>query len=180
MFHLTLFSGTEGEMSPIGCTVLTVFGGAELRRPTLARQILTLRARPNAKRGLWRWLSGSDENLVVTIFGGTVVHEPTLVEEYAALSALVRSGQVAREELAMLLDRFGGDPRVTAYRSFTLFGACSSRRISAKHERKALDEAERMGAIGRPLRSALDGLVEAPSGVRWRALGELVTASPIA
>jgi len=44
MFHFCLFAGTEGEMPPIGLTALTIFGGTELRRPTLAREILVHRA----------------------------------------------------------------------------------------------------------------------------------------
>ena len=36
MFHYTIFAGSEAQMSPKGFTAVTLFGGAELKRPTLA------------------------------------------------------------------------------------------------------------------------------------------------
>ena len=43
MIHLTLFGGTEAEIAPGGFTALTIFGGAELKRPTLAQRIMQRR-----------------------------------------------------------------------------------------------------------------------------------------
>ncbi|MCC6785885.1 MAG: hypothetical protein IT457_23760 [Planctomycetes bacterium] len=179
MFHFCLFAGTEGEMPPAGMTAITIFGGSELRRPTLAREIGAWRARRGMPRSRWRWLFGSDENLIVTIFGATCVVEPTLVEEYAAMASLVRSGQVTGEELPSLLDglesQIGGRD---SYRTLTLFGGCVVRRRSPSRERKALDAAVANGGLDHRTRSWLETLVEAPRGVRWRALGELV-ANPL-
>lgn len=175
MFHFCLFAGTEGEMPPIGLTALTIFGGTELRRPTLAREILVHRATRGRTRRRWTWLFGSEENLVISVFGATSLVEPTLAEEYAAMLALVRSGQVTKEELPALLDGIEAQANGrNSYRSFTLFGACVTHRRSATKERKALDAAVANGGIEPRARAWLETLVEAPRGVRWRALGELV------
>ena len=41
MIHFTIFGGTEAALTPSLRICLTLFGGTELRRPTIARQILT-------------------------------------------------------------------------------------------------------------------------------------------
>ena len=174
MFHLTIFSGTEGELAPTGTTVLTFFGGAELRRPTLAQQLVHYRASRGRARSRWDWLLGSQENIVVTIFGGTTVREPTLAEEHAALAAAVRSGQIDRRELPGLLDELEAHAGAKgALRTLTFFGACVVTAWKASKERKALDAAAETGAITAAARRVLETLVEAPRSVRWRALGEL-------
>src|SRR5262245_10467470 len=106
MFHLTILSSTEGELAPTGTSVLTFFGAAELRRPTLTQMLLHFRARRGQKVSGWSRLIGSEENLVITIFGATSMREPTLTEEYTSLAAAVRSGQLTRAELPELLDAF--------------------------------------------------------------------------
>lgn len=177
MFHLTLFSCTEGEMTPSGLTAVTLFGSCELRRPTLAREIQHYRATQGRPKSLWGWLVGSEENLVATLFGATEIIEPTVADEYAALTGLLQSRQVAREEIGSLLDmlesKSGGR---STYRSLTLFGACISRRKKAAYERKALDAAVESRGIDARTRSWLDTLVEAPRSVRWRALASGVMA----
>lgn len=177
MLHLSIFSGTEAEMPPAGFTSLTIFGASELRRPTLAREILNHRARKDAPKSRWSWLFGSDENFVVTIFGASEVRAPTLVEEHTALSALLRSGQIRREEIPALIDgieaRLGGSG---AYRTFTLFGSCWTQGAGAKRERKAIETAVSNGDIDERTRRRLDSLVEAPRGSRWRALSEMQLA----
>lgn len=174
MLHLTLFAGTQGDMPPSGFTAVTFFGGAELHRPTLAREILHYRATRDLPKTRLGWLFGSDENFVVTLFGGTVITEPTLVEEHQALAAILRTGQVRSEELPALVDgielKHGGR---AAYRTFTLFGGCSTRLGSVKRERKALEAAVANGALDAPTRTWLERLIEAPRSVRWRALSQL-------
>ena len=174
MLHLTLFSGTEGEMPPSGFTAVTFFGGTELRRPTLAREILHYRATRDLPKTRWSWLFGTDENFVLTVFGGTVITEPTLVEEHTALAAILRTGQIRTDELPAIVDgielRTGGR---ASYRTFTLFGGCSTRIGNSKRERKALDAAIANGGIDVPTRTWLERLVEAPRSVRWRAFSQM-------
>ena len=177
MFHLTIFSGTEGELAPANTTAVTFFGGAGLRGPTVAQQLLHFRAQRARKPSRWAWLAGSEDNLVITIFGATAIQEPTVTEEYTALASVVRSGQIAKEELPSLLDAFEAHIGSRgALRTFTLFGACTVSPLKAAKEREAIDSAARNGIIDPRARKGLEALVEAPRMVRWRAVGELVFA----
>jgi hypothetical protein len=177
MFHLTIFSGTEGELAPANTTVFTFFGGADLRGPTIAQQLLHFRAQRARKPSRWAWLLGAEDNLVITIFGATTIREPTVAEEYTALAAVVRSGQIAKEELPGLLDAYQAHTGSRGVlRTLTLFGACTVSPLKAAKERKALDSAVENGAIDPRARRSLEALVEAPRPVRWRAVGELVFA----
>ena len=174
MFHLTLFAGTEGEIPPVGFTALTVFGGAELRRPTLASQLLYLKNRRERKRSRWARLLGTDKNLVLTIFGATVLLAPTLVEEYSALAGLIRTGALTPEECLSLLDQNsleGGESAIC--RTLTIFGGCMTRRPSAAKERKALDTAAKTGSVTDRIRAALDDIIGSPPDAKARALGHL-------
>ena len=177
MFHLTIFSGTEGELAASGATVLTVFGSAELSRPTLAQQLIHLRSQRGRRRGLFDRLIGSHESIVVTVFGSSMLRDPSIAEEYAALAAAVRSGQIERHELRGLMDELEavGGAR-GALRTLTLMGACVITSLKAAKERKALDAAAESGAIDTALKKSLDALVETPRQVRWRLIGDLVLA----
>ena len=177
MFHFTIFSGTEGELAPANTTVVTFFGAADLRGPTVAQQLLHFRAQRAQKPSRWAWLFGTQDNLVVTIFGATTIQEPTVTEEYTALASVVRSGQIAREELPGLLDAFEAHIGSRgALRTLTLFGACTVSPIKASKEREVLDAAARNGVVDPRARKGLENLVDAPRPVRWRAVGELVFA----
>jgi hypothetical protein len=178
MFHLTLFAGTEGEIPPAGFTAFTAFGGAELRRPTLASQLLHLKNRGHRRPSRLARLLGTDKNLIMTVFGGTVLLAPTLIEEYSALQGLLRSGTVSGDECTALLDRLAaddGDPSLC--RTVTLFGACVTRHPSAAKERKALEAATKAGAVTNAIRRALDEIVGSPPAARVRALGHLVATT---
>lgn len=177
MFHLTLFGGTEGDISPAGFTALTVFGGAELRRPTIATQLLHLKSARGRRPGAWERLVGSDKNLILTVFGGTVVRAPTLVEEYSALSSAVGSGALTTDECSRLLDELiAGGGEFAHWRTLTLFGACVTRHPSTVKERKALDAAVKTGTVSQAVRATLESVVGSPPQAKVRALGQLATA----
>jgi hypothetical protein len=173
VFHLTLFGGTEGEIAPSGFTALTAFGGAELRRPTLAAQLLHLKSSRQRPRRWWDRVLGSDKNLILTLFGGTVLQAPTLVEEYAAMAGLLRSGAVQHAEFQQLLDQLHVEAGDSPARTLTLFGACVTRHPSAARERKALEAAANSGSLTDRIRGALDRLIGAPQQAKIPALGQL-------
>lgn len=178
MFHVTLFAGTEGEIPPAGFTALTVFGGSELRRPTLASQLLYLKHRNARAKRRWARLMGTDKNLILTLFGVTVLLAPTVIEEYTALSGLMRSGTLSHDECSALLDRLAADDsEASICRTLTLFGGCVTRHPSAAKERKALEAASKTGAVSSAIRQALDEIVGAPPAAKVRALGHLVVAT---
>jgi len=178
VFHVTLFAGTEGEIPPAGFTALTAFGGAELKRPTLASQLLHLKYRAQRKPTRWAKLMGTDKNLILTVFGATVLLAPTVVEEYTALTGLMQSGAMTPGECATLLDRLSSDEGESSLcRTLTLFGGCVTRHPSAAKERKALDAAAKAGALSTAVRQALDAIVGSPPAAKVRALGHLVATT---
>jgi hypothetical protein len=178
MFHVTAFAGTTGDMTPAGFTSLTIFGGAELRRPTLAAILLDEKQRRRREPGRWeRWL-GRDENLVITLFGGTSLIPPTAVEEFTALSGMLRSGSLEPGEIRATLD---AQPQLGARRSLcrtlTLFGSCATEDPDLQQERRALDALAADGALPDAARRGLEALLGTSAETRSRLIAELVLAA---
>lgn len=177
MFHLALFSGTEGVLSPRGGTAFVLFGSAELRTPTLAQRLVY--ARERAKRPLSRMdrLLGRDQWLLITLFGGTEMIRPTLVEELAALRGLMSSGGVSRTELQGLADASISPPDlVGGLSTLTLFGACVVARPSPKKEIAAIDRAAKAGEVDPRARPALESLIGQADPSILRGLSRLALA----
>ncbi len=110
MIQVTVFSGRSGELRMDNSFYLTLFGGFELTRPTVARQILARRqGRHPGPRPFF-----------LTIFGGGVIKCPTLAAEFIDLKETLSGGllEMADWERAMS-DLAQGEPILG---SFTLFG----------------------------------------------------------
>ncbi|MCA8956396.1 MAG: hypothetical protein KDC87_10005 [Planctomycetes bacterium] len=163
MFHFTAFGATQTRVPPGGFTALTLFGGAEIRLPTLAERIVHRRRQRTVEPSRWdRWL-GRDQGIVVTLFGGTGLIAPTLVEEYAALRNLVQSGVVPRDECrALLEDLMGSSAGSQEISRWTLFGGSSLESPSAKTETKSLQAAEQAGVITPEIRRDLAQAIGCP------------------
>ncbi len=177
MFHLALFSGTEGVLAPTGGTSFVLFGGAELRTPSLAQRLA--HARMRAKHPLRRVdrLLGRDQWLLITLFGGTELIRPTLVEELAALRGMMTSGSLSRAELQGLADATLPPPDlVGGLSTFTLFGACTMERPSAKKELAAIERAQKAGEVTPTARPALEGLIGQGDQTILRGLSRLALA----
>jgi len=86
MLHITMFAAHEGQLGGSKFLYLTMFGGTELTRPTLARQILVTRQQ-NPSDPVHR-----RRPFVLTIFGGTSIKSPTLAAEFLDLRELIGSG----------------------------------------------------------------------------------------
>jgi hypothetical protein len=92
-----------------------MFGGCELRRPTLARQLLAA-----GRAGAGPLQIG--RRVVITLFGATEIKSPTLAEEFIDLREAVQSNALdIRQWDSYLaeLDRWQNSALV----SFTMFGA---------------------------------------------------------
>lgn len=174
MFHFTMFGDTQGEMPLSGLTALTLFGGSELTRPTLAQRLMHLRGAP-PRQSRWRRLLGLERNLVVTLFGATIVRVPTVIEEFAALRALLDSGAVAAAECRDLLQRLGSSQSLDEFCTcITLFGAATQRRPTDKQERKALQNARASGMLSEDECSQLDRVIASPTPVVCDVLGRMI------
>ena len=91
MFQICMFGSYEGRLRTNKRVFFTLFGACTLRRPTLARRLLTEGAQ-QAATGPRR-----ARHVMITIFGATELKVPTLAEEFLDLQEAVRSGALSRE-----------------------------------------------------------------------------------
>jgi hypothetical protein len=110
-----MFGGYDGRLRANKRIFLTMFGACELHRPTWARQLLSERARGKGEPERRR-------HAAITLFGATEIKAPTLAEEFTDLQEAIRSGVLAREDLARFTAGLGDDDGGAIF-SLTLFGA---------------------------------------------------------
>jgi hypothetical protein len=164
MIHLTLFGGTDAEIAPGTFTAFTMFGGAELKRPTLAQRIMQRRREKGRKLGFRERWFGRDRSLVITIFGGTDILAPTIMEEYAALRNLVQSGVLSKAECRDLIQEIAsGDDERGEISRITFCGGCGFESPKPKIEHRALDAAESARIINAQTRRELEKAIGCPS-----------------
>lgn len=116
MIHLCMFGGHDGEFSPGKRLYITAFGGSELKRPTIARQIIEFR-----RGGALQPRSA----FCITMFGGTSVLAPSLAEEYLDLQDALRADLFKLEDWDRAIAALGAANNMRIG-SFTIFGAFES------------------------------------------------------
>ena len=127
MIHFCLCGGHEGQLSPDKKFYVTIFGACELKRPTLAKQIIDMRRRAEAG------LPQSSSHFFVTICGATEIKSPTLAEEYLDYKDAIASNMFTPEEWHAAVARFSGDDAMRID-SFTLCGAFSANELPSENE----------------------------------------------
>ncbi len=174
MFHYTIFAGSEAQMSPKGFTAVTLFGGAELKRPTLAQRVLTLEDEEPSSDGWWTRLTDPSRNTVLTMFGSTELLQPTLMEEYSALRSLISTGVLTPADLQTRLRTLLAREKKQDMTTITLFGAFEDTMPSRKRQLKALAQGEKAGLIPPNHRQRLDEVADAAPANGVEVLGQLV------
>ena len=121
MVHVTIFGGHGGRLQGDKRVFITLFGGTELFRPTLARQLLAQKQAQKEGR------LSARRPFLLTIFGGVEITYPTLAEEFLDLRELIASSLLSMSDwdrsMAMLADPSG------SVASFTMFGACEENNL---------------------------------------------------
>ncbi|TWT40372.1 hypothetical protein RAS1_40800 [Phycisphaerae bacterium RAS1] len=126
MINLCIFGGHGGQLGSTKRIFVTVFGGCELKRPTLARQIIDMK-----RAGV--------ENLrpktyfFLTLFGGTSIKSPTLAEEYIALQDALRAGLLTTAEWDRAVGHIAALDGFEAA-SLTLFGGFDTNELPTEDE----------------------------------------------
>ncbi|MCG3128637.1 MAG: hypothetical protein CHACPFDD_03526 [Phycisphaerae bacterium] len=126
MIHFCIFGGHEGMVSSDNRFYVTIFGGSELRVPTVARQII------EARRGE-RSEKPSRRCIFITIFGGTSLRAPTLAEEYLELNDALRSGAITLSDWDLAVGRLGARQSIR-YGSFTFCGGFEGNELPSEEE----------------------------------------------
>jgi len=114
--QLCIFGGHEGELGPEQRVYFTMFGGCELRRPTLGRQLLARYESDRNGRPPRR------PQVIVTLFGGTELTHPTLAEEFLDLNEVLSKGTIPRVDC----DRYFAEldqGHIVDVTTITLFGS---------------------------------------------------------
>jgi hypothetical protein len=126
MIHVTIFAGHEGRLQPNKRLYLTLFGGCELVRPTIARELLTQRQARRDPR------PAGPKAFFLTIFGGMEIKAPSLAEEFIDLREMIGSGLLTMEEWERsMVDLERNDGAIA---SLTLFGSCNECKLPSENE----------------------------------------------
>ncbi len=119
MIHLTIFGAHEGRLQPDKLIYVTLFGGCEVVRPTLARQLLAKRQAERDKRPTGR------RPVFLTVFGASAIKSPTLAEEFIDSREMINSGLLAMADWERSMVELGrGDGAVASLTIFGGFGEC--------------------------------------------------------
>ena len=174
MLQYTIFGGSDGQIAPRGFSAVTLYGYSRLTRPTLAQRILNLKQGPPPKpKSWWERAGRSDRALILTVFGMTEIINPTLMEEYSALRSLLATDAVTPDECRELTLRILRGDGKDDFITFTVFGACYTKKHPRSAEEQALDAAESAGAIPRAHRVRLGLAVGAPPSTVVDVLSQL-------
>ncbi len=126
MIHICIFSGHEGQLRPDKKFYLTIFGGCDLIRPTLARQVLGHRRATAAIR------RPRPRTFFLTLFGGVDIIAPTLVEEFVDLRELLNNGVMTMAEYEQALADF--DQIDLSVSSLTIFGGLDEYQLPSENK----------------------------------------------
>lgn len=190
MIQVTIFSGRQGPFRYDGTWYITVFGGCELIRPTIAREIMIARQLERAETDALHQPPPHDaygtmavamrqhrpgRPFFFTLFGATSVKHPTLAEELVDLQQLIRSGELTLNEwdgamfaIAKLHQSCG---------SFTMFGGFDECELPGEDEEiNSLAMQCHLGNISEPSREVLQAGIGLRDSDRRSVVHRAVTA----
>jgi len=126
MIHVCIMGGHEGVIRPEKKIYFTLMGGVELKRNTVARQLLAFRQL--SQQGPFK----PRTQYFITIMGGAEVKLPTLVEEFIDLREMINSGSLSMDDWdKAMADISRSDVSVSA---FTLMGGFSENVLPSENE----------------------------------------------
>ena len=182
MFHFTIFGGSEVTLTGSRQLILTLFGGTEVRKPTLAKRLI------QEKHAQWpgkpagqvaaddklhkvqnffdKLDSGAggrpgqrSSTFLLTIFGGVELKPPSIAEEFMDMRELVSSGMIEPREWDQLVGRMYQMGDLDSISSFTLFAGMGEAALSEEEEIKKIASATSMGLISGDEEQALRSVV---------------------
>lgn len=125
MLQVCILGAHDGIIRPEKKLCLTLLGGADFKRATVARQVLADRQRSN---------EGKERpvQLFITILGGVDIKVPTLAEEFLDLRQLLDSRSLTMDDWDRALADLGRSDVTIA--SFTLLGGFSECALPSEDE----------------------------------------------
>lgn len=181
MVHFTIFGGSEVTLGSGGKCIVTLFGGTDVRKPTLAKRLMQekhLLSSHQAAPGkdlknvdkVLMFLGGnypagqpgsrrSRSNFILTICGGVEIKPPSIAEEFMDMRELMSSGLISEAEWDQLVGRLYQMGEMDSISSFTLFGAMGEGSLSEEEEIKKIHSARELGLIDTEEERALRSVV---------------------
>lgn len=126
MIQVTIFGGHEGQLRYDKWFYLTLFGGCDLIRPTIARQLLARR------EGDRQAIAPAKKPFFLTLFGGVDIKSPTLAEEFIDLKEMLAGGLLTMGDWERAVANLGRDEWGVA--SFTMFGGFDETALPTEDE----------------------------------------------
>lgn len=159
MIHFTIFGGTDTELTANLRVCLTVFGATEIRRPTLAKQILNAKRRSRSETYGGKFALRK-RCLAVTFFGGTTIHCPTLAEEFLDLKALLAAETITPQEWDRAVSRLSEEEGGVEFITLTVFAGFGVEFPSKSDEIARIEKQGEVGLITQREQNALLQMVE--------------------
>lgn len=181
MVHFTIFGGSEVTLGLGGKLIVTLFGGTDVRKPTLAKRLMQEKhmlasAQPGPDKDLKNvdkvllFLGGNypagkpgparnRSSFILTIFGGVEIKPPSIAEEFMDMRELMSSGLISESEWDQLVGRLYQMGEMDSVSSFTLFGGMGEGSLSEDEEIKKIHSARELGLIDTEEERALRSVV---------------------
>ncbi len=172
MIHFCVFGAHEGILAPDKVVYFTMFGGCELKQPTLAKRLLEARRYENMGMPIRR------RNFFVTIFGGTSIKVPTLAEEFLDLQDALRAKLIAFEDWDAAVVHLNDNP---GFGSLTAFGGFEGAELPSEDEEvEGLALNRHIGNISEPAGRTLELAVGRGGSHRTAILRQALAAQSTA
>ncbi len=140
MIQFCIMGGYEGRVRPEKKIYVTLMGACELKRSTVARQILAQRI--NEREGRTR----PPHQFFLTIMGGSEIMCPTLAEEFIDLREMINSGSLSMDDWDRAMADLGRSDVTIA--SFTFMGGFAENEVpSEEQEIESLAVQRHLGTI---------------------------------
>ena len=140
MIQFCIMSGYEGRIRPEPKIYVTFMGGCDLKRATVARQILTQRL--HEREGKTR----APRQFFLTVMGGVDITCPTLAEEFIDLREMINSGALSMDDWDRAMSDLGRSDVSIA--SFTFMGGFAENELpSEEQEIESLAVQRHLGTI---------------------------------
>lgn len=182
MLHFTIFGASKVNLHGGGQFILTLFGGTEVRKQTLAKRLLQQKhllnssqspANADQVRNVDKVLSflqgnypagrrGAEKRrtaFLLTIFGVVEIKPPTIAEEFMDMRELVSSGLISNAEWDQLVGQLYQVDELDSISSFTLFAGMGEERLDDEEELKKIHSAGELGLISKDEEIALRSVV---------------------
>ena len=170
MIQVCIMSGHEGRLRSEKKIFITLMGGMELTRQTVAKQILSQR---QMEKDAAAGKPTGQRHFFLTIMGATEISLPTLAEEFIDMRETLRTGVLKVEEWDRCVAALGRSDYSIA--SFTLMGGFSEAMLPGEEsEIDSLALHRHLGTIPEPAGRVLEYGIGQRDGERWATIRRAV------